>query len=375
MQKFLTIHDRPANLCTAIDHAFNKLIRKTDSQWGIFNGSDEYYFGGIDASVLFIDMIRLAPSQKTFYFLDIGAGNFEWGRNLAKKINQLIDFDSDITVHIISLRGENNLNPVRTQFGQCVLHELGQFKIEELDMGLAKYLGKLNNKLDGIVTSWCLRHLADPVGTFVQSYNLLKPKGFFLFDGFFMQLDQGVDCKYFRCHMDALLFNTNSSFYRANDNDCRKLNVYVLQKETEMTLELALHYSGISHFENAQVGSETLSKYERLSDWKNLPMSDYSLHRVGGDQFTEVTVVTFNSKSKSLLHKLLPYILQEDYQKTFAYLLRSRHYLGLFEKTRNTKVEKLPDACDFTVDSLEALKMHRSTIMNGFSYESRKFTP
>ena len=108
-----------------------------------------------------------APSCKDFYALDIGAGNYQWGRKLAQYLNAKTNLPKDVTRHIIGIRGETNLDEAVTKVGQCTLYEFGQFQVETLSDEFTKQGLQLANKVDLVVSSRCFRHLVDPVGTFV----------------------------------------------------------------------------------------------------------------------------------------------------------------------------------------------------------------
>ena len=153
----------------------------------IYNGRDEYHLLTLNEHLLIKKIILESPEQKEFYFLDIGAGNFQWGRKLCKFLNNQGDLPPDITIHILGIRGEGGIGKRKTQ-GKCKVYELTAFKVENLFSEFKNQGFDLENKLDLVISSWCFRHLVDPLGTFVQTYNLLRPhQGLLLMDGFFYQ--------------------------------------------------------------------------------------------------------------------------------------------------------------------------------------------
>ena len=85
---YLSWKERTSEINRAITGAFRAIVRNTKSGWGLFNGSDTYGIGGIKEHKLMRKIIREAPSgTKDFYALDIGAGDYQWGRGLAKYLN------------------------------------------------------------------------------------------------------------------------------------------------------------------------------------------------------------------------------------------------------------------------------------------------
>ena len=168
---YLSWKERTSEINHSIYRAFQAIVSDTKSEWGRFNGNDTYSIGGIKEHKLMRKIIQEAPSgTKDFYALDIGAGNYQWGRELAKYLNEKKDIPKDATIHIIGIRGETNLDKVVTELGQCRLYEFGQFQIETLMDEFQKLGLQLANKVDLVVSRWCFRHLVDPVGTFTQAY-------------------------------------------------------------------------------------------------------------------------------------------------------------------------------------------------------------
>lgn len=176
---------RPSEIQAEIDSNFEELAKLEDSGWGIFNGRSKYNLCGIDDHLLAKQLILQAyPARKEFVFIDIGAGNFSWGHALSDYINNEPQFPKDIQVKILSLRGEQNNGEKIVKKGVCEEHNLGEFPVENLLDSLEKQNFALGNKVDLIVSSWCFRHLVDPIGTLFQTFELLNPKGLMALDGF-----------------------------------------------------------------------------------------------------------------------------------------------------------------------------------------------
>lgn|GEM_PF-1523337 len=189
---------RPQDVQSEIESAFSDLSGHAYSGWGKFNGETHYYLMGIDEYALLKKIILEAPStQKEFYVLDIGAGNFSLGEGIANFINGDKDLPNDITVHIFGIRGEKNAEDPIIKDKRCVRYNLGAFPIENMESEFKKLGFDLEGKLDLIVSRWTFVHFVDPVGTFVQAYNLLRPQtGLVLMDGFRLLFEDSKEGDY-----------------------------------------------------------------------------------------------------------------------------------------------------------------------------------
>lgn len=184
----LNWRQRPMDIKLKVNAAFTALTKQLHSSWGLYNGRP-FYLPGIIDDCLIIEKLLLQGidrGQTEFIFVDIGAGNFSWGRAIAGFINDHpIIFKKIKKVDIFSLRGEKNLDKPIIERGVCILYEYGSFAIENL---IDEFIDKkmdLTNKVDLIISSWCFRHLVDPVGTLMQSYELLKATtGLLIIDSF-----------------------------------------------------------------------------------------------------------------------------------------------------------------------------------------------
>lgn len=81
----LNISDRSEYLKNLISRSFDT-VSSNQKKW-LYNGSKYYCFLGIDPLSILQEKIKSKPSQKDFYVLDIGAGQFDWGKTTAAKIN------------------------------------------------------------------------------------------------------------------------------------------------------------------------------------------------------------------------------------------------------------------------------------------------
>jgi SAM-dependent methyltransferase len=183
-------------------------------------------------------------TQKVFNILDIGAGNFQWARSTAAFIENQIP--GDVRVNFYSIRGENYLGERVVTNGKCTCYNIGSFKVEEILAQLQQHQLPSENSFDLITARWCFRHLVDPVGTFQQTYNLLRPgQGTLLMDGFlFAMNDQTMDWLNFNCDRNvmALLRDTGAPFLM-NFESLRSFNHFILKRIDSRPCHLPLSYA------------------------------------------------------------------------------------------------------------------------------------
>jgi hypothetical protein len=257
---FLNWVDRPLPIQNKITEAFEK-IRDLQRPWNLYKGiSPHYDICSIDEHVLIKRIIAEAPaSQKAFYVLDIGAGKFGWGNALVEFINKDPSIHSDITVHVIGVRAEpteGEKEKERERVGKCEVYRLGSFKVEEMETEFQKRGLALNGKVCLMVTHWCLRHLVDPVGTFVQAYDLLEPEtGLFLGDGFYFLSEYETTKEFGAEHrpdqaVAALLKETGAPFLIARE-PCQlsELLKFVLKRPNAQPCALAMEYRNLQPLE------------------------------------------------------------------------------------------------------------------------------
>jgi len=273
---------RPAPLQECIDSAFRSVNQDTGSKWGLYNGSTDYCMCSIEEKQLMKKKILDSyPAQKEFYALDIGAGNFQWVESLAEYLDEQTDLPKDIKIHIIGVRGEQNLNTQITDTPRCRIYELGSFKIEEMATEFEKRgLDHLKNKIDMASSRWCLRHLADPVGTFAQIVNFLRPQsGHFMFDGFlFLYQDQNQKDAPYNRNMVQLLLDAKVSFLMMAFSSGRSLNHFVIKKKEDVPCQLPMSYAGHIGAYRYQIGSQTMTIFKRMGrtyDWRMEGDEDY----------------------------------------------------------------------------------------------------
>lgn len=260
--------ERPLEINEKINKAFNKIKQQTESEWGIYNGSEHgYEICEIKEFQLMRKIILDAQDKrKEFYLLDIGAGNFQFGRGLAKYLNSNQDVLKDVKVHIIGIRGETNEEEKELELGQFRLYQFGGFKVEELIDQFKKRGLDLVNRVDLVVSRWTLRHLVDPLGTLAQAYDLLYPKtGILLADGFFFLYDDENERSKidFDKRMSQLFLEIGAPFLTHHHSLTCSLNQFVLKKPNNLPCPLQKEYLKVEEVtKNLQIGSEAMCSFK-----------------------------------------------------------------------------------------------------------------
>lgn len=265
---------RPADVKAAINNAYEVINRYSSSQWGCYNGDQEYSIAGISDHLVIEKMIlaRLNRGQTQFVLMDIGAGDFVWGRSAANFINNHVLFNTKIKVSIYSLRGEQNNNANVTQKGICTLFEYGSFKIENLIEEFSRRGDNLIDNVDLIVSAWCFTHLVDPTGTLLQAYELLRPKtGMIFIDGFSLETHGNSDKTHTRKNIIDLVSSFQAPFFRKYDDCNHRLDCFVMQKsDTEPHIPLTYIKARVSDG-GYHMGSLCVTVFEPRSGWGDKP--------------------------------------------------------------------------------------------------------
>ncbi len=282
-QVYLNSDDRPLELRNIIDEAFTDVNRPHvyESNWGLFNGEDIYNICHVNEHQLLKSIIMKETERKDFYILDIGAGNFQWGETVAKFLQSQTELPYGITIHIFGIRGEKHTQRREHENQDSKIkvqqHQLGSFKIEEMCNQFAKNGFDFNEDgkgFDLIVSRWTLRHLADPVGTLAQAYNILHPTtGIMLFDRFwFMYGNTGTFDKELGIlankNMLALLVSLKASFLVMPWNDTATLNHYIMRKSDNSPCQIPLTYDSAvvvskkGEWNTYQIGSRCMTKFK-----------------------------------------------------------------------------------------------------------------
>ena len=253
-QELQTLHwkHRPSKVQKMIDETFDDLTSYKKCRFKLYEGSSNYLMTQVYAEQLMLKLIYNDPQRKNFYALDVGGGNFQWGFGMAKFLNSK-KMRKDVVIHIISVRGESSSAEPIQKVGQCILYNYGSFKIEELQKEFKKkFLVKklpYKNFVDLAITRWTLRHLVDPVGTFAQIYNVLRPEaGYFLGDGFYSTFDkQDLNSKHFDHNLIRVLSFTQSPFLVQGNHLGGNLNHFIVNRKSNRPCRFPLNYqTGIS---------------------------------------------------------------------------------------------------------------------------------
>lgn len=299
-QNYLDPSQRPQELVARIKETFDQLAKKHNSTLYI-NGEERYSLANIDDNKIVNTIIKENPDeQNALHFLDIGAGNFYWGSQHAKTILKLKEnerMSRKKPVHIVSVRGELNNNASDKHSVQRIEHphnvtvyNVGCFKIEDLTSEIAKY--KLPKSFDLIVTRWTLRHLVDPVGTFVQACNILKIKGIILGDGYFINYPNSSYEVWANENMETLLANLKMPFLIHRYNAQRSLHQFVARRPED----------------DGFTGIEIPLKYN-----KENPMIDISPSAYQSNGGTVVNFTPLEGWNKDLITKEYDYTFYNDF--------------------------------------------------------------
>lgn len=143
--------------------------------------------------------------------MDIGYTKGE----LAREIVNLLQAQykkSNTKFHIFSITDSKECKEVTWTEGNITLHQLHQFKIENIDEEIAKRGFDLKEKLDLIVSRWTLRHLIDPFGTLTKIYDLLNPsKGKLIANGFLFKYEDSKKVQGFTYKHQNIVSQSNAS--------------------------------------------------------------------------------------------------------------------------------------------------------------------
>lgn len=266
----LSWEDRPDFIQDRIEKRFEVLTKCPRSSWGLFNGNSVYGLCKINEQLLLKTIIQNAPlKQRNFYVVDIGAGDFQWGKALANYINSDPDIRDDITVHVFNLRGESYFHKKLIETDRCKIYNLGSFKVEEIFEEFKKNGFDLEGKVDLAVSSWCFRHLVDPVGTFVQTYNLLRPEsGFLMVDGFFFVCkDDDINSVDYNDKMVQLFLSTQSEFLCRYEDMHNSLNQFILRRTNASSCHIPMNYADLKEVYGRNHGlTKDITVFDKITE-------------------------------------------------------------------------------------------------------------
>ena len=174
---------RPPALQQEVDEQFTQSQLSTPSPYQ-FHGEEAHKLMGIPDLKL-VDLVisnAIGRREKDVYFLDIGAGKFQWLNTLSDHLNNAYS-EYGMTFHLwgVTERKTGNTKSEEVLNGytvECVRHEAGcckfrlytSFPIENI----AGLLTDPQNRFDLIVSNLTFASMRDPANTFIQAYNLLR---------------------------------------------------------------------------------------------------------------------------------------------------------------------------------------------------------
>lgn len=124
---------------------------------------------------------RFDQGQSEVSILDVGAGNFTFGKALSIRINNRYTLPKGSHATIISMRGEVSTDQEMTTDNSCTRYDFGAFKIENIKQELSNKGLSSKIKADLIVCSWTIIYFTDPLGTLQRLLNMLNPASGLLF--------------------------------------------------------------------------------------------------------------------------------------------------------------------------------------------------
>ena len=246
--------NRPTVVQQIIDRDFDYLSSRPTSMWGV-NGQEHYYIFNIDEKLLLKAIILDSPDQNIFNVLDMGGGLFQWGHALSNFLDNDKELATrDFKVNIINTGGEQYRGQKIEYNTKCTVYNFGAFKLENLKESLNKEgIFTEDETFDFIISSWCLRHLTDPMGTMVQAYDLLGPKRLMLFDGFAHYLAlpdeehplEGITVHDGNFFMIKSFLDMDIPFLMGKYDHMRSFNQFMVQKSEKNIQRLPYGFDGI----------------------------------------------------------------------------------------------------------------------------------
>ena len=277
---------RSTEMKRKIEEAYQWIARHEKILEGYYDSDKEYCIGKIsDHLSIEKKLIEGMSRGKTeFIFIDIGARDFQWGASASRFINENPLFkDKNITVKIFSLRGEKNAEEAVNQEGLCAHYRYGNFKIENLHEEFSRLGHDLTNKVDIIVSSWAMRHLVDPVGTFIQAWELLEPnQGLIFFDGFWFEIPE-KNISDIEDHLLILFSSFKAPFFMCLDDSGGRLHSFVMQK-TSNDFYIPLQYKEVKELPIGRIGynieSYRMTVFDPLSEWLCVDFNEHFQEKV-----------------------------------------------------------------------------------------------
>ncbi len=339
--KALDWNQRPQEAQEKIGTSFNKLAQNKDSGW-LYNGEKQYNICGIDEHKWLTAFLKNKCSERSeFYVMEIGAGNFSWGKAIAQTINQAIQDKSlpaNISVTIISLRGEQNPDQESVQDGNCYLLNLGAFKIENLFEAFSQRNLDYRNQVDLIVSRMAFRLFVDPTGTLAQTFKHLRPEtGQLFMDGFYMLYqDQtsNITNKEASRNIIQILFETKAPF--AIKIEARpSINQFIVKRGSSDPLLISLEYQNVQKCNNG-TSIEFVTQFKESKNTSiKLPQRDRGLYEKAVLYSDPTFCEELKSCSNDLQLKFYPIQIIEGAEEDFIFKAIQNNVNTLFEECIN----------------------------------------
>lgn len=142
-----------------------------------------YSFYGATSDKIVMQYVRLHPEQTEFNILDFGTGQGGFLVRLAESISeQLSTLRPDVTVNIYGITGgayKENFGDPTTEIGRCNVRHIDNTRIDH-DSRFSKI--PETTMFDVVFSRSTFQHLTDPVGTLVDTFQRIKPDGYFFGD-------------------------------------------------------------------------------------------------------------------------------------------------------------------------------------------------
>ncbi len=347
----------PPEVKERIGRCFNSVSSRphTPSTW-LYNGRKQQNICKIDEHRLIPEYMQKHPERKKYILVEMGAGDFSWGKSIAKTINEYIvmkQLPNDISVTIISTRAEENKDDeyaicqelaygdYRLPTKNCILLNLGLFKIEnlfeafstkeaELKAKQAELESKLNctididlnviGKVDFIFSAWTVRHFVDGPSALEQMCHCLRPGGMYFGDGFFFAYEnQSVvphpNYEEANRNMVKLLSDAKVDFVMNMCDEGRSLNHFVIKKGTN-----CVHFP-LENKTLLKVG-EAYCAYSMCipqfkgdyieNDLFNMPKYYFQLYGNSKDLFNEIAPYYYDQNSRDSRAYFQPLLLDKQ---------------------------------------------------------------
>jgi hypothetical protein len=255
---------RPEEIQRRIDAIFEQIKTESIDHW-YYNGSYFKAIGGFEHDRYLFNILQQSAPNSEVNYLDLGAGIFRGGEQLIEDLMGKPEIlhhiqTNNIKFRVIGVSGEY-VPPVSILHADGLIeeHRYGGIKIENIVEEL-KRIDK-NFSFDVVFSSWCLRHLVDPLGTYDQVMHILKNDGLFILNGFFTIFDEQSRIYEYVLNMCNILEKTGPFLFYPNSTG-DDLGCCIVRRSSFYSLPLAYTRELYRSARGDQVGSGLISKYD-----------------------------------------------------------------------------------------------------------------